>query len=370
MNQPTHNNQQVSIALIIPSLTAGGAERVFSILANALAKHYKVTLFILYKCEIFYKLDSQIEVVFCKDYYTPNFNCIKSVINNFSFIKFLKQEIKVRNSQLILGFTTTANVYSVIISRRLRIKSVISERIYPEFGINSFWKRVRQFVYPKTNLLVVQTIPIKTYFNTFVNSDKIQIIENPLSPELISKRKAGNRTNTIISIGRLDQQKNQDLLLKAFSKLDEEKWKLIIIGEGQLRERYEQLAKSLKIEKQVEFTGAIKDVSTYLNTGGIFVLSSRFEGFPNVLIEAMYFGMPCIATDCPSGPSDIIEDGKNGFLIPVEDEDALSKKLDILIDNEALCESFGENAQRTASRFETDLIVDKWLNAINSVITN
>src|SRR5690606_22940547 len=106
-----------------------------------------------------------------------------------------------------------------------------------------------------------------------------------------------------------------------------EDWALHIIGDGVNRNAYESLIKSLNIEHKVKLLGNKTNVDTYYNESSVFVFTSRFEGFPNALTEAMYFGLPSISTDCPSGPSELITDGYNGFLISVEDQQALEVQL-------------------------------------------
>ena len=365
MNQASIEKKHIS--LIIPSLTSGGAERVFSVLANELNSSYSITLFVLYKCEIAYPLNKNIEIVFCRDLYAAKQSLLKSITSHFNFIKFLKQEISKRQSIGIVSFTTTTNVYAILIGKRLKLPSIVSERLHPDYGINTLWKIVRKKVYPSCSKLVVQTKDIKDYFNDFMPNDKISIIENPLSPKLIHQKSTNtSKEKTILSVGRLTHQKNQELLIRAFYKIDIKNWNLCIVGEGDKRKKYEDLVTKLNIKGRVTFTGSVPNIADYLNTASIFVLCSRFEGFPNALIEAMYFGLPCIATNCPSGPEDIIVNNKNGILIPVEDEAKLTEALKKLIINKELRETLGKNAAKTALRFEGDTILSKWKTLIKS----
>lgn len=357
------------ISLIIPSLTTGGAERVFSILANSLISDYNITIFVLYKCEIAYSLNNSIEVVFCKGLYNPKLSIFNSVSNHYGFIKFLRKEISKRQSKLMISFTTTTNVYTVLVSKLLKVPSIISERLHPDYGINSFWKFIRKKIYPSSSKLVVQTQISRAYFNNFMGAEKVTIIENPIAPELTNHIAQNlERVKNILCVGRLTYQKNQDLLLKAFSKIDTKDWKLVFVGDGDKRKEYENLAAKLNIENKVVFTGSVQNVTDYLKTASIFVLCSRFEGFPNALIEAMYFGLPCIATNCPSGPEDIIINKKNGILISVDDENALTTALNSLIANEELREVLGKTATNTAKRFEADTIMNTWKTLIKSVM--
>jgi len=305
------------LAFIIPSLKAGGAERVVSTLANQLVSEYDVVIVVLYKCQPFYSLDSKVTVEFCKETYNSNPSFLQSLSNHRDLIRTCKRIIKSHKTDAIIGFTTSANIYSVLVGKQLKTPSIISERIHPKFGsISSFWVKIRKYVYPKTNALVIQTNDIKNYFKSFVNEKKLFVINNPLAEELVEQRDINtNKKNHIICVGRLENQKNQELLLHAFSKVENDNWKILFIGEGSLKEKYKNLVVALKLDDKVVFLGNIKNVSEHYNSAKIFVLPSNYEGFPNALIEAMYFGSACIATNCPSGPSEIINDGENGFLI-------------------------------------------------------
>ena len=165
----------------------------------------------------------------------------------------------------------------------------------------------------------------------------------------------------------MDSQKNQELLIRAFSNIKRKDWKLLLIGEGQLRSHYEKLIIDLKIEESIKLVGNVQDVSKYYNTAKIFVLPSNFEGFPNALIEAMSFGLACIATNCPSGPSEIIKDNENGFLIPVNDQMDLEKKLQLLIDNSELQKQFSLKAVESTALFDAAYIADNWKELIYKV---
>jgi GalNAc-alpha-(1->4)-GalNAc-alpha-(1->3)-diNAcBac-PP-undecaprenol alpha-1,4-N-acetyl-D-galactosaminyltransferase len=265
---------------------------------------------------------------------------------------------------------TTSNIYVALASKLKRIPCIISERIHPEYyDIGRFWNFVRKKTYPLATKLVVQTPSIKAYFETFMKSAQLVIIKNPLAPELAAKRDLKiTKDSIILNVGRLDYQKNQDLLIKAFANVKNEGWMLNIIGEGVNRSTYEDLIKSLKIENKAKLLGNKTDVDTYYNKSSIFVFSSRFEGFPNALTEAMYFGLPSISTDCPSGPSELISDGYNGFLIPVEDQQALEIQLQKLMNDSNLRAKFSENSIKTTEEFQSNVIAGHWKTIINQML--
>lgn len=363
--------KKAKIAFLIYSLNSGGAERVVSNLANELIDFFDITIIVFYKCEPFYKLDERIVVTHCLESKTSKFSAIKNFTNHFKlFFSFLRI-LKKKDINLFIGFMTTSNIYACLASKVSGTPCIISERIHPDHRqLSKFWDWTRKATYRFANVLVVQTESIKTYFESFVRPEKITIIKNPLATDLINKRKSYNhRENIILHVGSLAKQKNQDLLINAFSNVDNEDWRVILIGEGELRNDYQSLINSLNLERKVILEGKISNIEDYYNMASIFVFTSRYEGFPNALTEAMYFGLPCISTDCPSGPSEIINSGENGFLIPVGNQGVLEDKLKILMNDRELRMKFSENSIKRTNEFNPETISNHWLNLINTILS-
>ncbi len=166
----------------------------------------------------------------------------------------------------------------------------------------------------------------------------------------------------IVAVGRLVRQKGFDLLLKAFANIRGRfpSWRVAIIGEGSERANLLRLCESLELNGHVEFVGKTRDVEGWLAQAGLVVQPSRFEGFPNAVLEAMGVGAAVISADCPAGPADLIEDGVNGRLVPVEDIDALSEAMAQLMSQPELRERLGREASKVRERFRQDLIMDQW----------
>jgi glycosyltransferase involved in cell wall biosynthesis len=168
----------------------------------------------------------------------------------------------------------------------------------------------------------------------------------------------------------LVDQKGFDLLIRAFarSKLAEEGWRLAIIGEGPRREDLLRLATDLKIGASVDMPGFTQNISERLHRAGIFAFASRFEGFPNALLEAMQIGLPCVSTDCPSGPSDLITDGEDGLLVAVDDEEAMARSLLLLANDGALRKRLSASAREKAKLFAPEIIYPLWEKVILDAI--
>jgi GalNAc-alpha-(1->4)-GalNAc-alpha-(1->3)-diNAcBac-PP-undecaprenol alpha-1,4-N-acetyl-D-galactosaminyltransferase len=358
------------IAFVIPGLEPGGAERVVSTLANELCNTYEIIVITLWDVEPFYYLHNNINHIKCANRPLISKNVFQALHNNFYLLKRLKTIFKDNEIDLTIGFTTTANILAIIASKSKKIPCIISERSNPNIKVlGKIWTYLRKTNYKKADFIVVQTKQNLSYFSKFTTKKKLTILPNPLSSELISNKKRNtSKENIVLSVGRLDKNKSQDLLIRAFSNINTDGWRLIFVGEGLEKHNYINLTKSLELESKVSFVGNSTKVYDYYNSSKIFAFTSQSEGFPNVLIEAMYFELPCISTNCPSGPSEIINEGSNGFLIPVNDQNSLEKKLSLLMSSEDLRKNIGENAYLNAKEYQTENIVKRWDKIIQKLI--
>jgi len=362
-----------TIIFVLPSLNAGGAQRVVSTLANTLIEEYNVCIIVSYKCKSFYSINPDVKIEFCQpDYnYNSNPNPIQSIINNFRLVNRIVKILKRHKADIAIGFMPVTNVYTIIATKILKIPNIISERANPKY--NSFgkaWTYIRKIGYRYADCLVVQTKANKDYFKTYVKSN-IEIINNPLDLELLEKRNLQTpKENIVLNVGRLAFPKNQDLLIRAFSNIENTNWKLILVGDGKNFQDYKILIDSLNMQDKIILAGNIKDVYTFYNKSKIFAFTSQFEGFPNALIEAMFYGLACISTDCPHGPSEIIKNNYNGILIPVSDQNSLEENLSKLMQNDTLQNAFSKKAVETTLAFHPTDITLEWTNLINNMIDN
>lgn len=350
------------IAFLIPSLSLGGAERVVVSLANKFSDKFEVFLIVLNKTETVYNVDKEVNLIYLQEKYSPSSSLIEAIKSNVIYVKKIVKIAKNNQIDILIGFTTSVNILTVISSRLLKKPNLISERNNPEVYVpNSFWRILRNFWYPFTDGLIVQTELIKGFYLKTIQESKIKIIPNPIDEIMFSARKDySERENVVLTVGRLDANKNQRLLIEAFANLNIGNWKLVIAGDGVLREEYKKLTASLGIADKVDFVGNVNNVSDYYNKAKIFVFTSRSEGFPNALLEAMSFGLPCISSDCPSGPSEIIRNNENGFLVEVNNRMQLEKQLTNLMDNPDLCLKFGAKALLSTDKFKIQAIYKQW----------
>lgn len=360
-----------TLAFTIYNLTSGGAERVLTTLANELSESYEVLIITLTECDSFYALKKEVKLLNCGLPTAPK-NPLSNLLAYYKTVKKIKNILKFHSVDTVISFTTTVNIFSILAARRAKVKCIISERNNPYVRIPNFlWKNLRNTLYKKADALVVQTIASTDFFSELMPKNKIVIIPNPLAKEVTDKRivkePSSENDKIILSVGRLDSNKAQDVLIRAFSNIENEGWKVQLVGEGNQMKNYLKIADTLGISKQIKFLGNQKNVWDFYNKAAIFVFTSRSEGFPNSLTEALYFGLPTISTNCPNGPSELISDGENGFLIPVDDQVGLEKKLTLLLNDVDLQKRFSKEARRRTEQFETDKIVAQWVDLLKEV---
>ncbi len=359
-----------SIAFVISSLNSGGAERVVSTLSNELTKKYKVTIVTFIGGQPFYNLDNRIKVLPTTDEIAPSQNIFRALKTNFGLYKKISVILKNEKIDLVIGFMTSPNVLAILAAKANKIPVIISERINPFLSNTSFvWNQLRKFSYPKANYLVVQTEEIKSFFKGKLLPCQLLILANPISAELTANRNSlQQKENVVLNVGRHTGQKAQHMLIRAFAAIRPEGWELHIIGRGPLKNTLQNLISELHMENKIYLLPPTHEIEKHYNEASIFAFTSIFEGFPNALTEAMHFGLPCIATDCPTGPSELIENDENGFLIPVNDKKILQLKLQILISDKILQKRFGEKARESVVKYEAENVSKTWEDLIEKAL--
>ncbi|MDA7818278.1 glycosyltransferase family 4 protein [Sulfurimonas sp.] len=348
---------------MIYSLENGGAERVLSTLSNYFIKTNKVTILTFKNGTPYYKLNKNIIVKSINSSNNSN-NIFEAIKNNFITIINLTKTIKKINPDVVISFMTTSNILATISCKIINKPIIISERVNYDIIRSKIWKNIRKFIYPFSDYLVVQSnYDLEKY--SFVKNT--EIIYNPLFFNEPIENK--DREKFILAVGRLDKQKGFDILIEAYSKLDTD-FKLIIVGEGTERESLENLISRENLSSNVELVGRKSDIIDYYNRTSIFVLSSRFEGFPNALCEAMACGCPSIAFDCKTGPSNIIENGINGILVEPENVEKLSLAMKYLLENVELRNRLSDNAMRITEKLNIENIASQWGEIINKLKFN
>jgi GalNAc-alpha-(1->4)-GalNAc-alpha-(1->3)-diNAcBac-PP-undecaprenol alpha-1,4-N-acetyl-D-galactosaminyltransferase len=350
-------------------MRSGGAERVLSIIANYLVNDgWSVTIITISKSEVYYDIDSRV--------YLKSLGMDQKSKNIFEAIKFnyqrgreLTKLFKEINPNIVVSFTTTVNVTSIVSARFASIPIIMSERSNPwKIAVPSYWRVFSRFVFPLSQYIVVQTERTKDFYRR--HGVPIKKIYNPLVVEEgYSSLSQKNRKKVILAVGRLNHIKRFDLLIESFKKVkNRDDWKLVILGDGEDREKLESLIVSLEMSHEVLLEGKVKNVDEYMKKSSIFILTSKHEGFPNALCESMMYGMAPISFDCETGPSEIIDSGVNGLLIKNGDRSKLIESIENLISDIELREKFSKNALKITEKLDQDNIIEEWQSLIGEVI--
>jgi GalNAc-alpha-(1->4)-GalNAc-alpha-(1->3)-diNAcBac-PP-undecaprenol alpha-1,4-N-acetyl-D-galactosaminyltransferase len=364
----------VRCTLIISSLSSGGAERVISRMANYWVKQgWEITLLTFDDGSQlpFYQLEAQVKHL-PLGIAATSVNPIAGIFNNIASTQALRAAIVSSHPDVVISFMDRTNVIAILATRGLNIPILVSERNDPEMlSPGRMWEVLRQWTYPFADRITVQTERAGKYFPRL--RDRVVVMPNPvvLPPDEITglpPQLPGDRQ--IIAIGRLDPQKGFDLLLRAFARLADQHqtWNLTILGEGELRAELETLRTELGLQYRVQLLGRVSNPHDYLKQADIFVMSSRFEGFPNALCEAMACGLAVISTDCRNGPREIIRDGVDGMLVPTEDVPALAIAMEQLMSDEAKRKSLANRSAEITQRFGLEQVMLLWETLIDEVI--
>jgi glycosyltransferase involved in cell wall biosynthesis len=253
------------------------------------------------------------------------------------------------------------NVLVLMAAIGLGIPVIVSERIDPRRYNPGFpYNFLRRWLYRNATAVIVQSNGQADWFKQM--SNRVAVIPNPVQACINDRNSQAGRTSIIIAVGRLTRQKGFDLLLTAFAKVLKEypKWSLVIYGEGPERATLEKQIQKLKLDGKVKLPGVKTDLTAHFRTAGFFVLSSRFEGFPNVLIEALACGCPVVATNCSDSITGIVRHGCNGLLIPPEDVDAMADALHRLMVDEGLRRTMEKLGPDVICQFNTESVVEQW----------
>jgi GalNAc-alpha-(1->4)-GalNAc-alpha-(1->3)-diNAcBac-PP-undecaprenol alpha-1,4-N-acetyl-D-galactosaminyltransferase len=355
------------IVFLVSSLGAGGAERVAVTLCNAWsARGDQVVLMPTFsgRGECFYHLSSTVRLVYLADLVTVH---KPSIVNKFIRIRMLRKFLVEENPDVIVSFLTNVNVAVIVAATGLDIPVVVSERSDPFiFPVSFLYDLARRITYPFANVLVVQTHAVASkYIEAKSNLRQLSVIANPIPQSILDSQfiaKKGTKRR-LLAIGRFDEGKQFGMLINIYSRIANQfpDWSLRIVGDGPMRLTLQQQVFNLGIDGLVELPGRTDAIAEELACADVFVMTSKFEGFPNVLLEAMAAGLPCAAFDCPSGPREMCGDGQTAFLIPLNDEQAMAQALERLMLDEELRLSLGSRARSSViARFALDKILGHW----------
>lgn len=350
---------------------AGGSERVISWLSKRLSQDdYNVTVLSMQKVDSFFELDENV-------FYKTGENVIKS---NIRFIRLLEriiflpkaitlvlQEVKDGNYDLIIPFTYSADVVVGVVSVFFsKTKYVCTERNDP-FQASKLEQLILIPIYKKAEMLVCQSEVVRRLYSDKI--DKIQVISNAIDIENIPYS-VNSDDNRIVAVGRIDSQKNYELLIRAFSKVVKMIPSAIleIYGTGTRQYFIKELISKLHLDKSVILKGNEENVLKKISNATAFVLSSDYEGFPNVLIEAMALGLPIVTTDFSPGNVREILGIENAIIVHINEVDEMAKAIITIMTNAELRDEMRQRNRNDAKKFDISEIYPRWKSVISRAI--
>lgn len=349
------------IAFYIGSLNKGGAERVITNLAEYFySKGYQVWMITKFRAKVEYPISEGIIRVIADLTKEEEKGRIRNFFNRTLKLRKIIKEI---HPDVVVSFIGKSNLRTIAATRGTGIPAVVSVRSNPSREIGSGLKRWFTFLlFRMAEGVVLQTTEAKEFFPKRIQKKAI-VLQNSLNPEFIRPTYTGEKRKEIVSVGRIDNNKNQKMLIEAFAPLAKEfpEWNVILYGDGSAREELERRVKELGLETRIVFQGVQADIPEKIEGASIFVLSSKQEGMPNALIEAMVLGLAVVSTNCPcGGPRDLIESGKNGLLIPVDDTKALADALKQLMEDEEIRNRISANAMQLKEKVLPEHVNALW----------
>ena len=353
---------KIKILIVSPSLKLGGIERALTVLANEWAnRDLQVTFVSCLKHNPFYKLDSNIKLI------EPTFERSKGITDKILFyprlLLFIRNEVKKNNPDRVLVFGDWFSPITLLALLGLKFPVYISDRTIPNYKFKFPIPQLKKWLYPKSAGFIAQTQRSKEFKEKiFGKKLKIQVIPNAL-PEFDKRQQINvEQQNKIIYVGRFAWEKDPEILIRAmdFVAKKNPNWVLEMAGTGPLLNPMKALVKELNLDSNVVFLGNVNQVATLYQSAKILVLPSVVEGFPNTLIEAMSFGLPCICfNDIPY--EDIITQQIDGYVVSERSAELLANAINKIIEDNTLRETIGKNAQTTVQRFSKEKIAQKLL---------
>lgn len=355
----------MKIVFITPGMTFGGAERVISILANIWCDFgHEVSIFITATDRPpVYKLNKKINVEYYDDYKEKG-------VSHFKLISSIRSFVDKEKPDCVLSFMNDVCAYTIIALMGKRIPIIYSERNDPNKTNQGKKDKVfRKIVEFGATHIVFQTEGAKQCYSKKVQR-KSSIILNPVELNRIPDRKIENiNYSEIVTVARLELQKNQELLINAFKLVSKKHQDVVlkIFGEGSLKNKLQNTIDELGLTGKVLLMGAKQDVLEWIKESFCFVLTSDFEGLPNSLIEAMCMGIPCISTDCSPGGARQLLGNDRGIIVPCGNKERLAEAINMYLENKDIAMQYGEEAYKLRDEIESHTVAKEWVKLMDKV---
>jgi len=353
--------------LVYDTSLVGGAERVAINLAKEFSNYYKVHLI-----SLFNEKKQEMETMEKYKCHTINEKTVSITKKIFMLSNKLKKYLIKNEIDILFAITAGVNTVAIMATRGTHVKTVYCEHSNLENRTYGKKHQLRQYLgAKKMNKIVTLTERDRDNFIRIFKTPKhkLEVIPNWFNIEQTDNKQYKIDSKRIITAGRLEKVKGHDLLVKVAQKVKESHrdWIWEIYGDGKYREEIEQNIKNNNLQDFVILKGNINNLKDVYKDYAMFVLTSYYEGMPLVLLEAQQANLPIISFDCPTGPSEIIVDSKNGFIIPTYDVEKMADKINELIENRNKREQFSNNAKININKFNKRNVLNKWINLIENV---
>lgn len=361
-----------SIVFFVSSMHGGGAERVAALLCNDWAERgYAVTLVATYSrggtCS--HALHPDVQLVHLADRLRRRPRWLFSRLRR---VRAMRAEIKRHAPAAVVSFLPVVNVATLVATIGLPVPVVVSERIYPPaLPLPAVWRWLRRRTYPRARAVVVQTRQALDWLHREIPAAHGRVIANPCvmplpqaEPRVPPDRVLAPDRRVVLTAGRLAAQKDVPKLVSAFARLAgrQPDWDLVILGEGEQRAEIEALCAAHGVGDRVHLPGYAGNMAAWYRRAEVFALSSRFEGFPNTLMEAMAHGLPVVAVDCTTGPGDLVRHEVDGLLVaPEAGASGVAAALERLITAPERRARLGRAARSVRARFAPADVSRAWL---------
>lgn len=301
---------------------------------------------------------------------------LRGIWSNVQRVRALRRVVKSFRPDIVLGMMTTASVLSVLACAGLSCRVIATEHTHPPSQtLSGFWQRLRRLTYPRAASVVALTRGTADWLAQHVPGSKLAVIPNPVHfplprAEPVLTPVSGDGRKRLLAVGRLHADKGFDLLIQAYAKLaaSHPGWDLVILGEGAERRALEAQAREAGLASRIFMPGRAGNVGDWYDSADLYVLTSRFEGLSNTLLESMASGLAAVSFDCDTGPREIIREGVDGVLVrPNGDVPALCKALDAVMRNDADRVRMAQAATDVRDRFSAARVLQKWQELFDGV---
>lgn len=359
------------IVFFVSSMEGGGAERVAALLCNRWARRGHAVLLVPTfsgRGGCLYPLDERVHLEYLTDRVGTTHRTPWTLAKRLWTMRAMVRSFR---ADVVLSFLPQVNVGALLATRGIGVPVVVAERVYPPaFRIGAIRSQLRRFTYPWASGVVLQTREALSWLARVSPRSRGIVITNPsvhplpaAEPRISPGEVVPKERELLLAVGRLDPQKGFDQLIEAFEMLAPRfpGWDLVILGEGTERRALEDQCERCGLAARVHLPGRVGNPGDWYARADLYAMSSRFEGFPNTLLEALAHGLPAVSFDCKTGPGELIEEGVNGCLVPPDAGAAgLAERLAVLMEDPAARQAMGERATEVRQRFAPERVGAQW----------